>query len=186
MNINRRKLFRVAAVGLATAALPVFLQKDIVAQKVVTELPVGVTETGKVDGLQGAIDFLLEHAKDGRWDIMIRAKDILERNLKNMQEKQAAAEILNSLPREAYDEREFIAYTIPNGGYIPEKTIVSDIGICTRCFCCWTKQDGCSNPDCEANLDYQVFYQKDYYYYSGDQKKSLSINLKTNKVKQIK
>lgn len=42
----------------------------------------------------------------------------------------------------------FNPISLPFTGKIPEKIIVSDVGMCTRCFSQWTVQNGCSNPKC--------------------------------------
>jgi len=50
---------------------------------------------------------------------------------------------------------EYMAFTIPNCKEIPNKMIVSDVGICTKCMSKWTKQDGCLNPKCP-----EIVYRK--------------------------
>ncbi len=40
---------------------------------------------------------------------------------------------------------------VTKGKPIPEKMIVSDIGICTYCHWGWSVLTGCYNPDCQTN-----------------------------------
>jgi hypothetical protein len=37
---------------------------------------------------------------------------------------------------------------IPYSGKLPEKTIVSDVGFCTKCFSMWIEGSGCTNEKC--------------------------------------
>lgn len=41
-----------------------------------------------------------------------------------------------------------MSFPNPDGKKIPNKPIISDIGICTKCFSKWTEKDGCLNPKC--------------------------------------